>query len=208
MAATNPTQPLNVERIVDAALAIAEREGLEAVSMRRVGARLDTAAMSLYRHVPNKEALLELVADRVLARLPYPDPAGDWREETHAFFLAFHDLLLEHPAVARVMVEIAVAGPEISLRGELVLATLLAGGLDEQSAAQAITALTWHTVGGSLYAIARRNPEHDRETRLRSLPAEQFPSVHRVAPYLADDASREHFDAALRHLIHGFEPDA
>jgi AcrR family transcriptional regulator len=208
MSATDQSRPLSVDRIVDAALAIAEQEGLEAVSMRRVGARLDTAAMSLYRHVPNKEALLELVADRVLARLPYPDPAGDWREETHAFFLAFHDLLLEHPAVARVMVEIAIAGPEISMRGELVLATLLAGGLDEQSAAQAITALTWHTVGGSLYAIARRNPEHDREQRLRNLPPDEFPSVQRVAPYLANDASREHFDAALRHLIHGFEPDA
>jgi AcrR family transcriptional regulator len=163
--------------------------------------------MSLYRHVPNKDALLELMADHVLAKLPYPDPAGEWREEMHSFFLAFHDLLLEHPAVAQVMIEMALAGPELSMRGESVLACLLGGGLDEATAAQAITAFTWHTVGGALYAIARRNPRHeDRGMRLQNLPPDQFPSVHRVVPYLASDASREHFSGALSHLIRGYEP--
>jgi TetR/AcrR family transcriptional regulator, tetracycline repressor protein len=207
MAAPDNTAPLSAERIVAAALEIASEQGVEAVSMRRVGSRLGAAPMSLYRHVPSKDALLELMADHVLARLPYPDPSGDWRSEIHAFFLAFHDLLLEYPAVAHVMVEMALAGPELAMRGELVLSSLLAGGLDEPAAAQAITALTWQTVGGSLYAIARRNPEHeDRGWRLQSLPADRFPAVHRVAPYLAADAGREHFEATLWHLIHGFEP--
>jgi TetR/AcrR family transcriptional regulator, tetracycline repressor protein len=207
MSATGQTRPLSSDAIVGAALEIADAEGLHAVTMRRVGARLGSAAMSLYRHVPNKDALLELMADRVLAELPYPDPAGKWQDEIHSFFLAFHDLLLEHPAVAYVMIEMAIAGPELSLRGEQVLACLLDGGLDEATAAQAITALTWHTVGGSVYALARRNPQHeDRGLRLRTLPADQFPSVQRVAPYLENDASREHFAGALWHLIRGFEP--
>ncbi len=201
------TEPLSAERIVGAALEIASEQGIDAVSMRRVSSRLGASPMSLYRHVDSKDALLELMADHVLARLPYPDPAADWRDEIHGFFLALHDLLLEYPAVAHVMVEMALAGPELAVRGELVLASLLQGGLDEPSAAQAITALLWHTVGGSLYAIARSNPEHeDRGVRLDSLPADQFPSVRRVAPYLAEDAGREHFEATLRHLIQGFEP--
>jgi AcrR family transcriptional regulator len=209
MAAFDQPRPLSAATIVEAALQIADADGLEAVTMRRVGASLGAAAMSLYRHVPNKDALLELMADHVLAKLPYPNPEGEWHEEIHAFFLAFHDLLLEHPAVAYVMIEMALAGPELSMRGEHVLACLLDGGLDEEAAAQAITALNWHTVGGAMYAIARRNPEHeDRGLRLSSLPAEQFPSVHRVAPYLANDASREHFSGALWHLIRGFEPQA
>jgi TetR/AcrR family transcriptional regulator, tetracycline repressor protein len=200
--------PLSAEAIVSAALEIADADGLEAVTMRNVGARLGTAAMSLYRHVPNKDALLELMADRVLADLPHLDPQGGWQSEMHAFFLKFHDLLLEHPAVAYVMVEMALAGPELSIRGEEVLACLLAGGLDEATAAQAITAFTWHTVGGSLYAIARRNPRHeDRTRRLQALPADRFPAVSRVAPYLANDASREHFSDALWHLIRGYEPE-
>lgn len=206
MSTTDQTRALSADSIVEAALQIADSEGLGAVTMRAIGARLGTAAMSLYRHIPNKDTLLELMADRVLAQLPYPDPEGEWQVEIHAFFLAFHDLLLEHPAVAQVMVEMTLAGPELSLRGEHVLACLLGGGLDEEAAAQAITALTWHTVGGALYAIARRNPQHeDRSVRLRSLPVERFPSVHRVAPYLAADASREHFAGALWHLIRGYE---
>jgi len=209
VAATQDSQALSVERIIDAALTIADRDGIEAVTMRAVGTSLGTAAMSLYRHVPSKDALLELMADRVLAELPHPDPAGDWREQIHGFFLAFHDLLLLHPAVARTMVEMTLAGPELSVRGENVLTCLLAGGLDEATAAQAITALTWQTVGGALYALARLNPAHeDRSIRLRTLPKEQFPSVYRVAPFLEEDASRDHFSGALRHLIHGYEPAA
>jgi AcrR family transcriptional regulator len=209
MSAVKQTRPLTVESIVEAALTIADAEGIEAVTMRRVGAQVGAAAMSLYRHVPNKDALLELMADHALALLPFPDPAGEWRGELHSFFLALRDVLLEHPAVAHVMVEMAIAGPEISLRGEQVLECLLEAGLDEQAAAQAITAFTWHAVGGALYAIARRNPEHeDRAMRLQLLPRERFPAVHRVAPFLARDASREHFEAALWHLIRGYEPDA
>jgi TetR/AcrR family tetracycline transcriptional repressor len=209
MAATDQTRavPLSADAIVQAALEIADADGLDAVTMRAVGARLGAAAMSLYRHIPNKDALLELMADKVLAGLPDPDPGGDWRQELHTFFLAFHDLLLEHPAVAHVMIEMALAGPELSMRGENVLACMLGAGFDEPTAAQMISAFTWHTVGGSLYAIARRNPAHeDRDVRLRNLPADQFPSVHRVTPYLATDDSREGFADALWHLIRGYDP--
>jgi AcrR family transcriptional regulator len=177
--------------------------------MRRVATRLGVAPMSLYRHVPSKDALLELMADHVLSGLPYPDVSGDWRQEIHRFFTAFHDLLLENPAIARIMVDMALAGPELTLRGEGVLASMLVGGLSDEAAAQAITALTWHTVGGSLYAIARLNPSHeDRSARLAELDADAFPAVRRVAPYLAQDSSQEHFEATLWHLVRGFEPDA
>jgi AcrR family transcriptional regulator len=207
MPTADQSRPLSAETIVEAALELADSEGLQAVTMRAVGARIGAAAMSLYRHVPNKDALLEQMADHVLAQLPHPDPDAPWEAEIHAFFLAFHDLLLEHPAVAQVMIEMALAGPELSMRGEQVLSCLLRGGLDEQAAAQAITAFTWHTVGGSLYAIARRNPRYeDRGVRLDALPVDRFPAVHRVAPYLAVDASREHFEGALWHLIWGYRP--
>jgi TetR/AcrR family tetracycline transcriptional repressor len=205
--ATADSTPLSSASIVAAALEIAGELGLEAVSMRRVATRLGVAAMSLYRHVPSKDVLLELMADHVLSRLPYPDPDGDWREEIHGFFTAFHDLLLENPAIARIMVDMALAGPELTLRGEGVLGCMLAGGLSEESAAQAITACTWHTVGGSLYALARLNPQHeDRSNRLGSLDPDAFPAVRRVAPFLAHDSSQEHFEATLWHLVHGFEP--
>jgi AcrR family transcriptional regulator len=204
---TAQTRALSHDRIVRAALAIADEDGLQAVTMRRVAASLDTAAMSLYRHVPNKDALLEAMADHVLAKLPNPDPAGAWQQEMHDFFLAFYDLMLEHPAVAHLTIEMVVTGPELTARGELVLACLLGAGLDEATVAQAITAFLWHAAGGALYAIARRNAKDGgRDERLRDLPRGAFPAVERVAPHLERDAGREHFEATLRHLIRGYEP--
>jgi AcrR family transcriptional regulator len=199
--------PLSAEAIVEAAVEIADTEGLPAVTMRKVGARLGVAAMSLYRHVPNKDALLELMADRVLAGLPRPDPDGPWQEEMMAFWTAFHDLLLKHPAVAYVLLDIPLTGSALAVRGELVLATLIGGGLDDASAAEALTSLTWYTVGGALYAIGRGNPRHvNLGLRLALLPADEFPFVHRAAPHFAADTSREHFISGLAHLIRGYEP--
>jgi AcrR family transcriptional regulator len=202
------TRPLSVEAIVDATLELADSDGLAAVTMRAVGARLGVAAMSLYRHVPNKDTLLELMADAVFAELPHPDPARRWQDEMKHFWTAFHDLLLEHPAVAYVMLDIPVAGAELSIRGEQVLATLMRGGLDDATAAEALTGLTWYTVGGALYAIGRSNPKHvSLPIKLAKLPRDEFPSVYRAAPYFAADTSRAYFISGLAHLIRGYEPN-
>jgi AcrR family transcriptional regulator len=207
MPVADQSRALSAGRIVDAALEIADADGLSAVTMRNIGGRLGVAAMALYRHVPNKDTLLELVADRVLADLPHPDPAGRWQAEMMGFWTAFHDLLIEHPAVAHALLDIPIAGPELAIRGEEVLATLMHGGLDDGSAAEALTGLTWYTVGGALYAIGRSDPAHvNLGVRLSLLPAEQFPCVHRAAPYFAADTSREHFISGLSHLVRGYEP--
>ena len=203
---TPASAPLTAESIVAAALEVADTEGLEAVTMRRVGAQLGVAAMSLYRHVPNKDTLLELMADLVFAELPHPDASGPWQDEMMAFWTAFHDLLVEHPAVAQVTVDLPVAGRELAIRGEEVLATLMRGGLDDASAAEALTGLTWYTVGGALYAIGRSDPSHiSLGIKLAQLPREEFPSVYRAAPHFAADTTREYFISGLAHLIRGYE---
>lgn len=201
------TRSLSADAIVHAALEIADAEGLEAVTMRAVGARIGTAAMSLYRHVPNKDTLLELMADLVFAELPHLDPGGGWQAEMMSFWTAFHDLLLEHPAVAQVLVDIPLAGSELTIRGEEVLATLMRGGLDDASAAEALIGLTWYTVGGALYAIGRSNPKHvSLGIKLAQLPRDEYPSIYRAAPYFAADTTRDYFVSGLAHLIRGYEP--
>jgi AcrR family transcriptional regulator len=199
--------PLSAEEIVGAALELADAEGLEAVTMRAVGARLGAAAMSLYRHVPNKDALLEQMADSVFAELPHPNPDGSWQDEMMAFWTAFHDLLLDHRAIAYVLVEIPLAGSELALRGEEVLATLMRGGLDDASAAEALVGLTWYTVGGALYAIGRSDPRHTSlGVKLAQLRREQYPSVYRAVPHWISDTTRDYFVSGLAHLIRGYEP--
>jgi Bacterial regulatory proteins, tetR family len=83
--------PLSVEVVVDAALAILQSEGLEAVTMRRVGAALDTGAASLYVYVPSREGLLQAMLDRVIATidLEAPDPSR-WRAQVHSLLERMH----------------------------------------------------------------------------------------------------------------------
>ncbi|WP_019925761.1 TetR/AcrR family transcriptional regulator [Nocardia sp. BMG111209] len=73
------TEPkLTRAAIVDAAVAMADETGLDALSMRRIAERIGVGAMSLYRHVPNKDALLAAMTDEVARRYPYPEPEPDW----------------------------------------------------------------------------------------------------------------------------------
>jgi AcrR family transcriptional regulator len=203
---------LSVATIVQAAAEIADADGLAAVSMRSVAARLGVAAMSLYRHVASKETLLELMADHILADLPHPNVDARWQEEMRGFWIAFRRLLLEHPAVAQVMLELPIAGPELSLRGEAVLACLVHGGLDDGSAVQALTSMEWYTIGAALHAIASTGTGAEAEARgsgwearLRQLSADRFPTVRRLAKQLDRDATEEHFVRGLERLIRGYE---
>jgi len=97
-------QELTPERIIHAAIAIADTEGLTALSMRRVAAELGVGAMSLYRHVPGKDRLVLLMADAVFgeAQLPEPPPPG-WRAQLELIARAQWAVSCRHPWIARVV---------------------------------------------------------------------------------------------------------
>src|ERR1700752_3812590 len=150
--------PLTEETIVAAALAIADRGGLEALSMRSLAKELACNPMSLYVHVANKDALLDLMADRSMAALPALRHDGDWRAEITRFFVAFHDLFVEHPAVAHVMVQRPLAGETTVRRGDGALESLVAPRLRSTGALELFITLANSTIGPSLYELARHAP--------------------------------------------------
>ncbi|NUS58395.1 MAG: TetR/AcrR family transcriptional regulator [Streptomycetaceae bacterium] len=93
---------LTKEAIVEAAIALADAEGIDALSMRRIADRLGAGAMSLYRHVPNKDMLLAAMTDEVARRNPYPDPQGrdwTWRDRVRIAGEVDWDLYRRHPWV-------------------------------------------------------------------------------------------------------------
>jgi AcrR family transcriptional regulator len=128
--------PLSEDAVVDAALAILKSEGLEAVTMRRVAAALDTGAASLYVYVSGREGLLHAMQDRITAaiELEPPDPAR-WRAQLHSLLERMHRALVAHPGIAAT----AMADPPTTeaalLLTENLLGILLAGSLDPQDAA-------------------------------------------------------------------------
>src|SRR5919112_3075170 len=85
------------EQVLDAALELADEGGIAAVTMASVGARLGVEAMSLYRHVGNKEEMLDGLIDRVFAEIDVPADARDWRDALRRRAVSVHTALRRHP---------------------------------------------------------------------------------------------------------------
>jgi AcrR family transcriptional regulator len=136
---------LSRDRILDVALALSQREGIEALSMRRIAAELGTGAMSLYNHVPDKAALLRGLADRVLSEVAFPEQAS-WREVTEAWATSLRATLLHHRFVVAIMITANERQPLVDVREELVHA-LTRAGLTEEHARNAMRAVGRYVAG-------------------------------------------------------------
>ncbi len=97
-----PRTPLGPERIAEAAVGIADGEGLDAVTMRRLAAALGVAPMAAYRYVTGKDELLELMVDHVHGELELPSGEAGWRQVTRTLALRLRDVMLRHPWMSRV----------------------------------------------------------------------------------------------------------
>jgi len=149
--------PLSENAIVDAALAITRAEGLDAVTMRRVAAALDTGAASLYVYVRNRDELLRAMMDRVAGTVPPIAPDQErWREQVHDLMCGLRDALEAHPGLASVLTgeppttENALAG------AESLLGILLAGGIAPQDASWAVDILMLIVTATATEADIRR----------------------------------------------------
>src|SRR5215211_7588015 len=96
-ATTEPRLPLSRERILAAAVDVADENGIESLTMRRLGNTLGFEAMSLYNHVANKDDLLDGMIDRVLAETEAPSPSEEWDAAIRASALSVHHALRRHP---------------------------------------------------------------------------------------------------------------
>ncbi|MGW4722340.1 TetR/AcrR family transcriptional regulator [Streptomyces sp. NPDC004291] len=216
-----PKPGLTVGRIVTAAVALADAEGLDAVSMRRVAGELGVGTMSLYRYVPGKTELLDLMLDRVQGEaLPADPPAPThWRDTVTALARTTLGLYRAHPWLLRVNQARSVLGPS-ALRGlELCLAGLKGPhgmGLSDPETISVII-----TVQGYAAGTARMELQASEAARETGISDDAFWDAQR--PYLeramlsgdyplmaalADDTfSREtdHFAFGLERLLDGFE---
>src|SRR5438132_10169146 len=109
---TSRRTPLSAERIVETAIELIDREGLEALSMRRLGSALGVEAMSLYRHYPSTAVLLEAVVGRLLAELLLPVPgSAPWQDAFRALARDYRQLLLRHPNAIPLLATLQLSNP-------------------------------------------------------------------------------------------------
>ena len=142
---------LSRDRIIAVALALSEREGIEALSMRRIAAELGTGAMSLYNHVPDKAALLRGLADRVLAEVAIPTDAP-WREIAETWATSLRATLLAHHHVVAIVIGSSETQPLVESREELVVALTRADLRDED--ARLVMRVVGRFVAGSVFLDA------------------------------------------------------
>src|SRR5918997_4256290 len=179
-------QPLSRRRILEAAVRLVDREGLAALSMRKLGQELGVEAMSLYRYVPNKAALLDGIAETVVgeAEIP-PADAGDWAERARAMNRAYRRLAHAHPNVFPLIALRPLNTPAALRPIEAALEIFCGAGFDEQTALHAFRALASYASGYALDEIrAFSSDDADEDARLdiRRLPAEEFPRLVALAP--------------------------
>jgi AcrR family transcriptional regulator len=154
--------PLSVARIAAEAIAMADQEGLEALSMRRLAERLGVEAMSLYHHLPSKAALFEAMADQLGGSLPAP-PDLPWRESLRTAAYAWRDLAREHPGAFPLLATRASHAPALVERVAAVVTQLRAAGFTPAASVRAfsslITALNGFLLAAGVPAVSRDVPE-------------------------------------------------
>jgi AcrR family transcriptional regulator len=136
--------------IVDQAIAIADAEGTEAVSMRRIARDLRVGAMSLYWHVESKEELHRLMLELVHAEIEAPLPSGDWRTDLAAYASNTRAALLRHPWAIDFVNTGPPSGPNDAGNAERLLGTLDKLGLDVKTKMWILTTLGTYVMGASL----------------------------------------------------------
>jgi AcrR family transcriptional regulator len=126
-----PKPTLTVPRIVAAAIAVADAEGLPAMSIRRVAEELGVGAMSLYRYVPGKAELIDVMVDTVYGELPRAAVDGDWRARLEEVARSNRSLYLRHPWLLQVATGRPPLGPNIMAKYEYELGALDGAGLTD-----------------------------------------------------------------------------
>jgi AcrR family transcriptional regulator len=207
--------PLSEDAIVEAALAITQAEGLEAVTMRQVASQLDTGAASLYVYFANRDELLRAMLDRIAGTVPLvtPDPAR-WREQIHDLTREILRALEAHPGTARVLLGEPPTAENALAGAENLLGILLAGGIAPQDAAWACDILMLIVTATASESDARRAAGKTTDADLddavaqmretfAALPPERFPLLIAHATELVAGAGDDRFHFAIDTFLDG-----
>jgi len=138
---------LTRERILDAAVRVADRGGATAVSMRNVGKELGVEAMSLYHHLANKDELLDGLVDRIFEQIALPEPEQPWREAMRARATAARGTLAAHPWALGLTDSRRSPGPALLRHHDAVLGCLRRGGFSVALAAHAFSVIDAYVYG-------------------------------------------------------------
>jgi AcrR family transcriptional regulator len=209
--------PITRVAIVDAALVVLDKVGMDGLSMRRVAEELGTGAASLYWHVRNKEELLQLIFDRVMDEftLPVPDPAH-WQQQLRAAANQALAALTRHRDVGRISLGRVPGGPQSAVIGEWFFTLLAPVGIPDRVIAYLgdffglyVGAYAFEQSLGIASPTGEEMPPEAiaqmLEDYVKSLPADRFPYVTRAAHLLFGGDRQERWEFGLDLMLRGLE---
>jgi AcrR family transcriptional regulator len=193
---------LSRAEIVDAAIAVADAEGSDAVSMRRIAQVLRAGTMSLYWHVANKDQLLDLMIDALIGEIEVPEPSGDWQADLRTQARNERVTLLRHRWVMDFLGGRPPLGPNTLLHLDRSLALLDGLGLGMTTAMNILGTVQTYVLGSVLREMREARAERDQED---VDPAEWQPMQAAWRNRLENDGR---FTRVVRFLDEGIDPDA
>ncbi|MEO3808564.1 TetR/AcrR family transcriptional regulator [Sphaerisporangium sp. B11E5] len=208
--------PLSLERIVEAAYAVLDREGYDRLSMRQVAAELGVAVSALYAHVASKDDLLQIMYERLFRghQPPEPDPER-WQEQIKDYALEWRTRLLRHRDMARISVAQVPFTPELLPTVERLFAIFRAAGLPDEIAATAGDIMATYVDGFSLEESLWEERQRDSavadwdemsgtlKAYFAALPPEQFPHLVALAGHMFHKDNDTRFLLGLDILLRG-----
>ena len=193
-----PRPGLSRERVLRAAVALADEGGIEVLTMRRLGERLQVEAMSLYNHVADKEEILDGIVDLVFSEIELPSGIGDWKTAMRRRAVSARDALARHPWATSLMQSRTKPGPATLRHHDSVIGTLRKAGFTIDMAAHAFSVVDGYIYGFALQQVnlPSHTPEESAdlaESILRELPADEYPYL---AEMIVEHALRPGYDYA------------
>ena len=183
--------PLTRERVLKAAVRLADREGIEAVSMRRLGTELGIEAMSLYTHVRGKDDLLDGMIELVIREIPVHRDGADWKASLRATILAARGVVLRHPWAPRIIETRDDPGPSGLRYYDAVMGILREGGFSLEMTHHAI-----HLFGSRLLGFTQDLFDDSPDVSQEAMKA-MAAAVADTHPYVAEMALGATHDGAL-----------
>ena len=197
---TTQREPLSKQRVLHAAVALADDIGIASLSMRRLGQTLGVEAMSLYKHVANKDEILDGIVDIAAGEIELPAIGGDWKMAMRRRAVSAHAVLLRHPWATSLIVSRANVGPAMLRYVDRTIGCLREAGFSYVSADHAWNAIDSHVYGFTLQTLnfPFQPDEYARvaEAFLPMIPPDEYPWLNGLSQQVIDG----HYDG-----LHDFE---
>ncbi|HEU5372504.1 MAG TPA: TetR/AcrR family transcriptional regulator [Gaiellaceae bacterium] len=207
-------QPITREAIVETALRLLDRDGLDELSMRRLADELDTGPASLYWHVGSKDGLLELIFDRVIGEVEMPAPEPDrWQEQLKEVARAGRAMILRHRDIVRISIGRIPMGPNALRVSEGIFAILRAGGVPDPLAVTAhhllfaiINGFTLDEttdLGVEVEPLTDEQMEDAARDYVAALPGDEFPNLVAVSHHFGQTDHDQSFELLIDLFVDG-----